>query len=132
MASKLTLDAILYRIFKETQKWEMEGGIPNSIPPIIRKQPIFHHNVWKNSTEFTLEYDEFLFFVKEHLKLTSQTRIVKERWTEMKKFGYLKEVNTSGAFKLQLNLVRPLFGEPNPSEKREDKIVSHTEDGVKV
>jgi hypothetical protein len=125
MASKQTISAICYAMFKITRKWECEG-FPKSIPAIMIR-PMVYHNVWKKQQALVIDFDEFSFFV-EYLEITSQKRVIKEKWNDMIKFGYLKEINESGRFLLNLDLIRPLFGEPNPRPYYTDKDMNIEEE----
>jgi len=113
MTSKMTISAICYGMYEKTREWEYEGR-PGDLPKYMIDRPLFYHNVWAKSKIIQTNYNQFEFFVKEVLKLTSQVRIIRQRWKEMKSYGYLIEFNGSGSYALNLILVRPLFGEPNP------------------
>lgn len=132
MSSKLTMSSMLYRIFEETRKWECNNFIPKAVPPVIRDRPICNHYVWSKCEVMPMKYDEFFFFVSTLLKITPQNRVIRERWNEMLRSGYLVENTDSGAYALQLNYIRPLFGEPNPGQEPERSMDVKTESPEEV
>jgi len=136
MTKKTTVSAILFAMYEQTRRWECEGQVPVSIPPIFRDRYVMVHKNWvvdpqkfspDIKSELPLNYDEYEFFVKEILKLTTQKRIVRERWNEMKKYGILQERGNSGRHFLQLNRALPMFGEPFINTNNNEKPIIETE-----